>query len=58
VIGVAEELQYSYSATNSVRGASATASWDLQKLGTRFDATIDLDGGPVVDVIRLPNNGS
>jgi hypothetical protein len=60
VIGVAEELQYSRSASAAtpVRGASATAAWDLQKLGTRFDATIDLEGGPVVDKIRLPNNGS
>jgi hypothetical protein len=57
VIAVAEELQYSYSASVStpVRGSSAHAAWDLQKNGTRFDATIDLEGGPVVDKIRLPD---
>jgi hypothetical protein len=58
VVGVAEELHLSYSATNEVRGASAWAARDLQKSGTRFDATIDLEGGPVVDKIRLPDNGS
>jgi hypothetical protein len=58
VIGMAEELHYSKSATDGIRGASAWAARDLQKSGTRFDATVDLDGGPVIDVIRLPDNGS
>jgi hypothetical protein len=57
VIGVAEELHFSRSASadSPVRGSSAHAAWDLHKLGTRFDATVDLEGGPVVDVIRLPD---
>jgi len=58
VIGIAEELHFSQSATDGVRGASTWAARDLQKTGTRFDATIDLEGGPVVDKIRLPDNGS
>ncbi len=48
VIGIAEETHYNSDA------ASAQASWNLQQEGTRFDATINTPGGPVIDTIALP----
>jgi hypothetical protein len=57
VVGIAEEIHSTQAASNTTeRGTSAQAAWDLQKSGTRFDATIDLEGGPVVDEIRVPRN--
>jgi hypothetical protein len=50
VIGVAEDLFY----VSNPEAMSAWAAWDIQHRGTRWDATADEDGGPVVDEIVLP----
>jgi len=50
VIGVAEEYHYTDG------GTSARAAWNLQQAGNRFDATVDLPGGPVVDSITIPDS--
>ncbi|HEX9834949.1 MAG TPA: hypothetical protein VGA66_18020 [Mycobacterium sp.] len=48
VIGIAEEYHYTDT------GFSARAAWNLQQTGNRFDATVSLPGGPVVDTITIP----
>jgi hypothetical protein len=50
VIGVAEEYHY------VDNGGSARAAWNLQQTGNRYDATVDLPGGPVVDSIAIPDS--
>jgi hypothetical protein len=56
VIGVGEDLFYvSLDADDGPGGVdSAWAAWDIQHRGTRWDATVDEPGGPVVDEIGLP----
>jgi hypothetical protein len=48
VIGIGEEQHYATS------GDSAWTAWNLHQSGTRYDATIDTEGGPKVDRIRIP----
>jgi hypothetical protein len=48
-IAVGEELHYNDGATES-----AWAAWNPQQRGTRWDATVNENGGPVVDRIRIP----
>ncbi|MEO8601615.1 MAG: hypothetical protein ABI629_03460 [bacterium] len=50
VIGVGEEYHYIDD------GGSARAAWNLQQAGNRYDATVDLPGGPVVDTITIPDS--
>ncbi|MDX2168727.1 MAG: hypothetical protein SF182_16765 [Deltaproteobacteria bacterium] len=50
VIGVAEEYHYLETGTVS------RAAWNLQQAGNRYDATVNLPGGPVVDTITIPEN--
>jgi len=54
VLTYAEEVRFN----NTFRGGQDSnrtwAAWNLQKQGNRYDATVDLPGGPVVDVIRIP----
>jgi hypothetical protein len=51
VIGVAEDLFY----VSGPEVNSAWAAWDIHHRGTRWDATADVEGGPVVDEIGLPS---
>jgi hypothetical protein len=61
VIGIAEETHYIASASGTNQeddpSFSAQAAWNLQQEGTRFDATVGVEGGPVVDTIVLPESG-
>jgi hypothetical protein len=50
VIGVAEEYHYLDD------GSFARAGWNLQQTGNRYDATVNLPGGPVVDTITIPES--
>ena len=54
VLTYAEEVHY-----NNLRGTTisnrAWAAWNLQQQGNRYDATVDLPGGPVVDQITIPS---
>lgn len=50
VIGIAEEYHYLED------GSTARAAWNLQQTGNRYDATVNLPGGPVVDTITIPEN--
>lgn len=54
VIGVAEEYMYNNPEASEV--SVARGAWNLQQTGTRFDATRDLPGGPVVDTITIPES--
>jgi hypothetical protein len=54
VIGVAEEYMYSNTEAGPVR--VARGAWNLQQMGNRFDATVNLPGGPVVDTITIPES--
>jgi len=49
VIAVGEEQHYSAAGANS-----AWAAWNLHQSGTRYEATVNLDGGARVDSIRIP----
>lgn len=33
---------------------SAWAAWNVHQSGTRYESTIDIEGGPVIDRIRIP----
>lgn len=50
VLGVAEEYHYISD------GTVARGAWNLHQDGNRYDATVDLPGGPVVDTITIPEN--
>jgi len=50
VIGIAEEIHY------NDNGVAGRAAWNLQQNGNRYDATVDLPGGPVVDTITIPQS--
>jgi len=53
VIGIAEEYMFN----NTAGGVSvARAAWNLQQTGNRYDATVNLPGGPVVDTITIPES--
>jgi hypothetical protein len=54
VIGVAEEYMYNNNVGGGVR--VARGAWNLQQTGNRFDATVNLPGGPVVDTITIPES--
>jgi hypothetical protein len=54
VIGIAEEYMFNNPAASSVR--VARAAWNLQQAGNRYDATVSLPGGPVVDTITIPES--
>jgi hypothetical protein len=54
VIGVGEDLFYATLETAAGSVTSARAAWDIQHRGTRWDATADVEGGPIVDEISLP----
>jgi len=51
IMGIGEELFYGDGGPSA---GSAWASWNLQQSGTRWDATVNENGGPVVDSIRIP----
>lgn len=48
VIGIGEEQHFANGGTDS-----AWTAWNLHQSGTRYDATIDTEGGPRVDRIRI-----
>jgi uncharacterized protein YceK len=50
VLGIAEEIHYNDT------GVAGRAAWNLQQNGNRYDATVDLPGGPVVDTITIPQS--
>ena len=54
VIGIAEEYMYNNPVSGTVR--VARGAWNLQQEGNRFDATVNLPGGPVVDTITIPES--
>lgn len=54
VIGVAEEYMYNNPSAGDI--SVARGAWNLQQNGTRYDATRDLPGGPVVDTITIPES--
>lgn len=49
VIAIGEEQHFAAGATDS-----AWTAWNLHQSGTRYDATIDTEGGPRIDRIRIP----
>ncbi len=49
IMAIGEELYYATGATDS-----AWAAWNLHQSGTRWDATVNLNGGPVIDAIEIP----
>ena len=49
VIAIGEEQHFAEGGTDS-----AWTAWNLHQLGTRYDATIDIEGGPRIDRIRIP----
>lgn len=49
VIAIGEEQHFAEGGTDS-----AWTAWNLHQTGTRYDATIDTEGGPRVDRIRIP----
>ena len=54
VIGIAEEYMYNNPEVGEV--SAARAAWNLQQTGNRYDATVNLPGGPVVDTITIPES--
>lgn len=54
VIGIAEEYMFNNPDPGTVR--VARAAWNLQQTGNRYDATVNLPGGPVVDTITIPES--
>lgn len=57
VIGIAEERHLTPAAADpgeDPTAGSSAAAYQLQQEGTRFDATVDTEGGPVVDTIVIP----
>lgn len=56
VIGVAEEYMYNNNVGASPDIHVARAAWNLQQEGNRYDATVNLPGGPVVDTITIPES--
>lgn len=49
VMIVAEEQHFAEGGLDS-----AWAAWNVHQSGTRYESTIDIEGGPVVDRIRIP----
>lgn len=49
VIAIGEELHFAEGGADS-----AWTAWNLHQTGTRYDATIDTQGGPRIDRIRIP----
>lgn len=56
VIGVAEEYMYNNNVGASPDIRVARGAWNLQQTGNRYDATVNLPGGPVVDTITIPES--
>jgi hypothetical protein len=54
VLGIAEEYMFNNPEAGNPR--VARAAWNLQQNGNRFDATVNLPGGPVVDTITIPES--
>jgi hypothetical protein len=57
VIGVAEEIHLTPDAADpseDLTDHGSAAAYQLQQEGSRFDATVDSPGGPVVDTIVIP----
>ena len=54
VIGVAEEYMFNNPEAGDI--SVARAAWNLQQTGNRYDATVNVPGGPVVDTITIPES--
>jgi hypothetical protein len=54
VLGIAEEYMFNNPETGTPR--VARAAWNLQQNGNRYDATVNVPGGPVVDTITIPES--
>ena len=57
VIALTEQVQFnSYSPTGIEQITNRTwAGWNTHETGNRYDATLELEGGPVIDRITVPN---
>jgi hypothetical protein len=55
VLGYAEQTHFNNLDTGDGQLTNrATAAWNLQQVGNRWDATVNEEGGPVVDRITVP----